>query len=377
MHEDKHIERWRLILGKASDPENSVPLEEEESQVDDAMDFLYGDQKTSKERKILISDWLKNIEKFFPEPAIIVLQREAIERLQLQDLLNSPELLASIEPDKNLILNLIEAKDLIPSETKDEVRKLIRKYIEKISEKYFMNLLERTRGVLKTVERSYNPRPRDIDWKGTIRMNMRNYLPDYKTIVPARIVGSSRNSARAKHLFVLVDQSYSMAHSVMYAGIASSILASLPLLKTRLIAFDTDMVELTEMLTDPVDLLFGIQLGGGTHIAPVLEYVEKEIEDAENTYILLISDLYEGFSEDLMIQTFEKLVHSGVKVTVLLTFEEKGIADYDKKMGKALVGLGISVLACSTELFPEMIEVFFRSGDLQEWAGKQRMYRVV
>ena len=376
MEGESNIERWRLILGKGADPESSVPLEEEEAQVDEALDFLYGDQKTSGERKILISDWLKDIEKFFPEPAIIVLQKEAIEQLKLKDLLNSPELLASIQPDKNLILNLIEAKDLIPPETKDEVRKLVRKYIEKISEKYFLNLLERTRGVLKTVQKSYNPRPRDIDWKGTIRMNMRNYLPEHKTIVPARLVGSSRNSVRPKHLFVLVDQSYSMAHSVMYAGIASSILASLPLLKTRLIAFDTEMVELTEMLTDPVDLLFGIQLGGGTHIAPVVEYVEKEIEDAENTYILMITDLYEGFSEEMMLQTFEKLVHRGVKVAVLLTFEEKGIADYDKKMGKALAGMGISVIGCSTELFPEMIEVFFRNGDVLEWAGKQRMFRV-
>lgn len=365
-----------MILGKSSDPGKEVALGEEAAGMDNALEFLYGDDSAMKSRKFLITGWLEDIEKYFPGPIVALLQKEAIGRLDLKDLLHSAALLATLEPNKNLVLNLLQAKELIPEETRGEARNLVRRYIDKVREKYFFSLREKTRGAIRSGRRTYNPRPVDIDWKQTIRLNLKNYLPEYNTIVPTRVVGNTRTRQRTKHFFVLVDQSYSMAHSAIYAGIASSVLASLPLLKTRLIVFDTEMAELTDFLQDPVDLLFGIQMGGGTHITPVLEFVERETAFPSDTYILLISDLYEGYSEKRMLEVFRRLTGTGVRTAVLLSFAEKRLADYDKKMGQALSALQIPVLGCSVELFPDMIEAFFRDEDLLEWAVRNEVQKV-
>jgi hypothetical protein len=303
-----------------------------------------------------VARWLGDIRRYFPRPVVQVMQRDAIDRLDLKQLLLEPELLESIEPDLHLVTLLVELNHLLPDETRATARQVVAQVLADLERR----LGDRTRvavhGALARANRSRRPRPGDIDWLRTVHANLRHYQPQYGTVIPERLVGfGRRRQSLARDVIVAVDQSGSMADSVVYASLFGSVLAQLPALRTRLVVFDTAVTDLTPVLHDPVDVLFGVQLGGGTDIAQALGYVRRIVSRPADTVLVLISDLFEGGNPDLLRARILELTRAGVHVLVLLALSDEGAPVHDRAMAADLVELGATVMACTPERFPDVL----------------------
>jgi len=299
---------------------------------------------------------LGDIRRYFPREVVQVMQRDAIERLDLRQLLLEPELLETIEPDIHLVTLLVELNQLLPDETRATARQVVAKVLADLERR----LTDRTRvavhGALARGNRGRRPRPADIDWMRTVHANLRHYQPDYGTVIPERLVGyGRRRQSLANDVIVAIDQSGSMADSVVYASLFGSVLAQLPALRTRLIAFDTSVTDLTPVLHDPVDVLFGVQLGGGTDIAQAVGYCRQLVTRPADTVLVLISDLFEGGDPDLLRARVLDLTRSGVRVLSLLALSDEGAPVHDRAMAADLTDLGATVMACTPDQFPELL----------------------
>jgi Mg-chelatase subunit ChlD len=285
------------------------------------------------------------------------MQRDAIERLDLKQLLLEPELLETIEPDIHLVTMLVELNRLLPDETRATARLVIAKVLADLEGR----LTDRTRtavdGALARANRTRRlRRPGDVDWLRTVHANLANYQPEYRTVIPERIVGyGRRRQSLAKDVIVAVDQSGSMADSVVYASLFGSVLAQLPALRTRLVVFDTAVTDLTPVLHDPVDVLFGVQLGGGTDIAQAVGFCRQLVSRPADTVLVLISDLFEGGNPDLLRARVLDLTRSGVHVLSLLALSDEGAPVHDRAMAADLAAAGATVMACTPDRFPEVL----------------------
>jgi Mg-chelatase subunit ChlD len=373
--ERERLRRWRLVLGGEAD--TGEELSDEDEAVDEALAALYdarpeqegrraGDLGSSAPR---VARWLGDIRRYFPSSVVQVMQRDAIDRLGLTQLLMEPELLGAVEPDVHLVSTLLSLNDVMPEEAKQTAREVIRRVVTDLEQR----LADRTRaaitGALDRASRSTRPRHNDIDWNRTVRANLKHYSPELGTIVPDRLIGYGRRGSSVQRDIVLaIDQSASMAESVVYASLFGAVLASIRSLRTSLVVFDTAVVDLTEHLDDPVEVLFGTQLGGGTDINRALAYCEQLITRPENTVLVLISDLYEGGVREQLLRRARALASSGVQVVALLALSDSGTPSYDAENAAALNALGIPAFACTPDLFPDLMAAAIRRDDLHSWA---------
>lgn len=300
--------------------------------------------------------WLGDIRRYFPTDVVKVLQRDAVERLDLKQLMLEPELLQAIEPDISLVTLLVELNKMLPDETRATARQVIAKVLADVEARLTDQTRRAVRGALARSARTRRPRPGDIDWPHTISANLKHWLPEQRTIVPEQLVGHGRRQqSLARDVVIAVDQSGSMAESVVYASLFAAVLAQLPTLRTRFVAFDTSITDLTPFLHDPVEVLFGVQLGGGTDIASALTYCQRQIERPRKSVMVLISDLYEGGNGDLMRQRVGEMVAAGVNVIVLLALSDEGTPAHDRSHAQALVALGATVMATTPAEFPDVL----------------------
>jgi len=221
---------------------------------------------------------------------------------------------------------------------------------------------------------SHNRRPRhaEIDWNRTIRANLKHWQPEYRTVVPEQLIGYGRKARKPQREVVLcIDQSGSMAQSVVYSSIFGAVMASLPAVATKLVVFDTAVVDLSDQLDDPVDLLFGVQLGGGTDINGAIGYCETIIREPRNTILVLISDLYEGGVEAGLLRRASQLVEAGVQFITLLALSDEGAPSYDRDLAAKLAALGVPSFACTPDAFPGMMAAAIRRDDVAAWAAGQ------
>ena len=233
---------------------------------------------------------------------------------------------------------------------------------------------EALRGALDRSRRTTRPRQADIDWPRTIRANLHQYLPQHQTIVPERLIGFARKQRRIVDLdevILCVDQSGSMAPSVIYASIFAAVMASLPVVRTQLVCFDTVVLDLTEELSDPVDVLFGIQLGGGTDINQAVSYCAEKIQQPRCAHLILITDLCEGGDADELISRLGRLVSDGVNVIVLLALSDEGRPYYDAELASTVAAMGIAVFACTPDQFPDLMAAALRREDIFQWAAAE------
>lgn len=367
--ETERLRRWRLVLGGGDADGTGAELGGDDLRIDAAMAAVY-DQDGSRRAPgrasgrsgglarsaPRVARWLGDIRTYFPKPVVQVMQRDAIERLDLRQLLLEPELLESIEPDIHLVTLLVELNHLLPDETRATARQVVATVLADLEAR----LTDRTRsavhGALARANRSRRPRPGDIDWLRTVHANLRHYQPEYGSVIPERLIGFGRRQrSLAKEVVIAVDQSGSMADSVVYASLFGSVLAQLPSLQTRLVAFDTSITDLTPVLHDPVDVLFGVQLGGGTDIAEAVGYCTRLITRPTDTVFVLISDLFEGGNADLMRIRVARLVRSGVTVLCLLALSDEGAPVHDQAVAADFVALGATVMACTPDEFPGVL----------------------
>ena len=378
---DERLRRWRLLLGGATRSGESADgtdraLSAHDARLDAALAALYDGApygKPEKGRKNVglgssapsVAAWLADLRELFPQETVRVLQTDAIERLGLRNLLLEPELMKSIEPDIHMAATLVGLKDVMPDSTKDIARMVVRRVVDDLMKRLAEPLRSAVSGSLNRSQRNFRPRNSEIDWGRTILKNLRHYQPGSKTVISERLVGYGRAKRQLKAVTLCLDQSGSMASSVVYAGVFGSVLA----LKTNVVVYDTTVVDLTEHLADPVDILFEVQLGGGNDTPLALRYCKGLLTSPEDHTFVLISDLYEGQGSAEMIRRLHEFTEMGARVIVLLALDDDGTPGYDHQNASALAGLGIPVFACTPEHFPDLMATAIGGGDLAAWAA--------
>lgn len=379
------IKRWRLILGKDTEEEFSsmdseaIPsFTEEDWLMDKALDAIYnptgqfmgGDSAGRGPSNPQISRWLGDVRTLFDKELVKIIQTDAMERCGLKQLLFEPEILDQVEPNINLASTIMLLKEQIPQKSKESVRNFIKKIVEEINKLLESDIRRAVRAALNKKQHSPIPSASSLDFKTTIRRGIKNYNRELKKIVPEHYYFFERASVNPTSKFTVIldiDQSGSMGESVIYSSVMACILASIVSLKTRVVAFDTEIVDLTEKSDDPVDLLYGFQLGGGTNINKSIKYCTKYIENPKKTIFFLISDLIEGGNRGEMLRRLQEMKDSGVIVVCLLAISGDGKPYYDSQMSGKIASLGIPCFACNPEKLPLLLERVLKNMDLSSF----------
>ena len=380
--DEARLRRWRMVLGSEADA-SCGHLIGPAAEMDQALAALYEADGPgglqSKDRRggrggsaPSVARWLGDIRKYFPSSVVQVMQRDALERLNMRDMLLQPEMLRSAQPDVHLVANLMALSRVIPAGTKETARMVVRSVVDALMKRLEEPLRSAISGALDRSQRNRRPRHAEIDWHRTIRANLKHWQPAYRTVVPETLLGYGRKARRPQREVVLcIDQSGSMANSVVYASIFGAVMATLPAVATKLVVFDTAVVDLTEQLDDPVELLFGVQLGGGTDINGAVGYCQSIIREPRNTIFVLISDLYEGGVEANLLRRAMELVDSGVQFITLLALSDEGAPAYDHGLAAKLAALGVPSFACTPDAFPGLMAAAIRRDNISSWAATQ------
>jgi Mg-chelatase subunit ChlD len=366
---DERARRWRLVLG--SDAESLPVLTGGDVEMDKALAALYDRKGGLGGSAPKVARWLGDIRKYFPSTVVQVMQQDAIERLNLKMLLLEPEMMDSVVPDLSLATTLITLGQAIPDESKSSARALVRKVVEDIERRIADGTRATLRGALSRNARTNRPLPGDIDWNRTIARNLKTFQPQLNTIIPEQLVGYRRaGRSVSKDIVLAIDQSGSMAESIVYSAVFGAVIASMRSLRTSLVVFDTEVVDLTDLLDDPVDVLFGTQLGGGTDINRAIAYCQTLITRPQDSIFVLISDLYEGGVRDEMLVRVRHLVEAGVQVIVLLALSNSGAPSFDREIAAELAAMDIPAFACTPDAFPDLLALAINRGDIRGWADR-------
>lgn len=368
-------ERWQLMLGA---DEELGGLRGSLQAMDRALGALYNTGDDAEDRRgglgasaPSVTRWLGDIRNYFPNRVVRVMQTDAIERLGVRSLLTEPEVLETLEPDVHLVATLAQLSSVIPERSRATARAVVAKVARQVEERIADRLQQSVLGALNRASRTSRPRPGDIDWNRTIAANLKNYLPEHRTVVPERLIGYGRRHLGVQREFAIcLDQSGSMATSVVYASIMAGVMASLRTLRTSLVAYSTDIADLTEALADPVDVIFGAQLGGGTDTSPALEYCRRTITRPSAAVLLLISDLYDS-DPKRMLEHIARIQADGIQVVVLLTLSDDGLPFYNHDVAASLGDMGVPAFGCTPDAFPDLIAAAIQGEDLGRWAEQR------
>lgn len=391
--EPERLRRWRLLLGAGAGQSLSGAaasgLSKDDQAVDAALAALYDSSPAGRggggqgarsaglgASAPSVARWLGDIRTYFPSTVVQVMQRDAIDRLNLRQLLLEPELLESIQPDVNLVGTLLSLNRIMPETTKATARLVVAAVVAEIERRIANRTKSAISGALNRAARTRRPKARDIDWNRTIAANLSRYLPEYRTVIPERLVGyGRRQQVVARDIVLAIDQSGSMAASVVYASVFGAVLASIRAVRTSLVVFDTAVVDLTDKLADPVEVLFGTQLGGGTDINKAIAYSQSLITRPKDSIFILISDLIEGGVRDQMLARIAAMTTAGVKVIALLALSDQGAPAYDHDNAAALAALGVPAFACTPDAFPDLLAVAIEGGDVAAWVQRADLAR--
>lgn len=378
---DERLRRWRLVLGGADADGTGARLTSGEAAIDAALSAVYDAAAPSDGERSgglggsapAVARWLGDIRTYFPSSVVRVVQHDAMSRLSLDRLLLEPEILEAIEPDVHLVGTLIALGNVIPEKTRATARIVVRKVVEELERRLAQETRQAIAGALDRAARTHRPRRlADVDWNATIRRNLRHYQPEYGTIVAEHLIGFGRRRRIAlKDVILTVDQSGSMASSLVYSSVFAAVLASLHSVRTRLVVFDTAVADLSEKLSDPVEVLFGTQLGGGTDINQALAYVQGLIHRPADTIVVLISDLFEGGSRQELLKRAAAIVAGGARLIVLLALSDDGAPAYSHQNAGELARLGCPVFACTPDQFPALMAAAIEGRDINLWAAGQ------
>lgn len=376
---DERERRWRLALGGEAPCPGGLTAEDQG--MDRALTALYDSDNAETSRRgglgasaPRVARWLGDIREYFPRTVVQVMQKDAMDRLGLRQLLLEPEMMESVEPDVHLVGTLLSLNRVMPDEARESARAVVRKVVDDLESRLAQKTRSVVQGAIDRSTRTHRPRRvADIDWNATIRRNLAHYLPEHRTVVPQTLVGHGRRSRGVqKDVVLAIDQSGSMAPSVVYASVFGAVLASMASVSTSLVAFDTSVVDLTEQLTDPVEVLFGTQLGGGTDINRAIAYCQERITRPTESVFVLISDLCEGGVRAEMLQRIAAMKAAGTQVVVLLALSDEGAPFYDQENAAALAEMDVPAFACTPDAFPELMATALQGRPLTAWAETHR-----
>lgn len=380
MTDRDRMTRWRLVLGGEEADGTGIGvdgLDPDDRARDEALRQLYDTGKGSRQGGLggsapRVARWLGDIRTYFPSSVVQVMQADAMERLGLRQLLLEPEMMRSVQPDIGLVSTLMGLARVIPEHSRETARAVVRAVTDELEERLRSRTVQAVTGALDRAARTRRPRPADVDWGRTIAANLRHYQPEHRTVVPERLVGHARRQQHVeRHIILCIDQSGSMAESVVYSSVFGAVLASLRSVRTSLVVFDTSVVDLTEELQDPVDVIFGVQLGGGTDINQAVAYCQGLVEDPTDTILVLISDLYEGGVAEELLRRSASVVASGVTMIALLALSDSGRPSFDAGLAAELTDLGVPAFACTPEHFPDLMATAIERRDIATFAAER------
>ncbi len=369
--------RWRLVIGPnppgapasqvLAGAEAAVKGNAMLAGIDRALDFLYGDERGADLSASLpyVPVWLGDIRRSFPRQTVAFLEREAIERRGLRQLLFEPETLSTLERDIHLVTTILGFKDLMPEETRRTAREVVGEIVESLRRRLEPSLRQAVTGALQRNRHAPLRISRNLDLQRTVRAGLRHYQPNLGKIVPERLYFfANQRRYHEWRVIVLVDQSGSMAESIVYAAIFAAVFASLPALETRLLLFDTATVDVSQYLGDAVDILFSVHLGGGTDIARAVATAAELVEQPERTLMVLITDLHEGGNQEAFLQQLAALHESRVRVLCTLALNDAGVASYNHRLARAVANLGIPTFAATPQRMIDAVERALRGESL-------------
>ncbi|BBB69455.1 VWA domain-containing protein [Undibacterium sp. YM2] len=372
----ENLRRWRLVLGSEAEQAGS-DLSQQDLAIDRALNALYepNEQQSGKRAGLgssapSVARWLGDIRDYFPSSVVQVMQRDALDRLGLQQMLLEPEMLQAVEADVHLVATLLSLNRVMPNKTKATARQVVAKVVQELEKKLGTPLRQAVAGSLQRAVRNLRPRHNEIDWMRTIKANLRHYQHDYQTIIPETRIGFGRKGQSLRDIVLCIDQSGSMAPSVVYASVFGAVLASIKSVSTSVVVFDTVVMDLSHLLSDPVEVLFGTQLGGGTDINRALAYCQGLVQRPRETIFVLISDLYEGGNNKEMLQRAASMIRNGVSVICLLALDDNGAPSYDHHNAATLTAMGAHCFACTPDLFPDLMAAAIKRQNLEQWAAE-------
>ncbi|MCR4889535.1 MAG: VWA domain-containing protein [Ruminococcus sp.] len=376
------LKRWRLILGEDSrqtiDSLGGAALSAEDILMDSALSQIYGGAagqgqgggKTGGRglSSPQLTKWLGDLRALFSPMEIKVIQKDAIERKGLKELLFEPEMLDGLEPDISTASLLLMLKDQIPTKAKANARAYIEKIVEDINRRLADDIRRSVTAAINRREHSPIPSAAALDYKMTIRRNLKNYDTQRKVLLPEKFYFYERASKSASRTVILdIDQSGSMGESAIYSSVMGCILASINSVKTHVIAFDTKVNDLTELCSDPVELLYGVQLGGGTDINNSVAYCQELITEPEKTTMFIVTDLYEGGNRAQLERRLSEIKDSGVNLIILLAISDSGKPCFDSHLAEKAASMGIPCFACPPEKLPELLEAALKKRSLKSF----------
>jgi Mg-chelatase subunit ChlD len=368
----KTLARWRLVLGKYARDHLDVEMSVQQQRVETALDFLYsreyqgrgvrdadpgGPRSASLDpSQLTIPRWLNEVRELFPKETVAVIEKHALDRYGLTELVTDPEILRRLEPNFELLKLLLTFRGHLQGEVLNEARRVIRIVVEEIKQRLAAEIRRAFSGRRNRFQHSNLKMAQNVDWRGTIRKNLKNYDTRRKQIAIEQVLFFSRIQRRLPWRIILcVDQSGSMAGSVIYSSVMAGILSSLPLIDVKLVVFDTSVVDLSGRVEDPVELLMSVQLGGGTNIGQAMQYCEQLVEDPHRTIVVLISDFYEGASPNALLASCQRFREGGVKLLGLAALDETASASYDTQMAEMLAAQGMDIAALTPKKFAEWL----------------------
>jgi hypothetical protein len=399
----EQMQRWRLILGKSAEDEFKPWAQREGwlseggllsgdlTAIDEALDLVYsGDPGMDLTREEWerepggkhgavrgrsyprVARWLGEIRRLFPTDIVALVQKDAIERKGLKQLLFEPEMLAQVEPSVDLASMVLSLKNLVPEKAKAAARELVRKVVEELRRRLEQRMHQAVRGALDRNQHTPFRSLANLDWQRVIRRNLKNYNPDLQALIPEHLSFFSRHQKRNEwNVIIAMDQSGSMASSLIYGGVMGAILASMPAVETHVVAFNhQDVVDLTADCHDPVDLLFGIQLGGAEDYWMATRYCEQFMHTPARTLYILIADLHDTSPHEAkFVKKMEELLEGGIKAVTLLAISDHGKPSYNHDLAKKLTNLGMPCFGCSPDRLPDLLTAVLKGQDLSRFAS--------
>ena len=344
-----------------------LPELAELEELDRALEFPYGPTSGKGGSAPYIPKWLGSIRRFFGQETVALMQKDAIERKGITQLLFEPETMPLLEKNVELVTLLISAKGMIPDKAKEAAREIVREVVEELRKKLESAVRTAVYGALRKDRHSPIPVLRNLDWQRTIRTNLKGWDRERQVLIPERIhFWANQRRHHEWDVVLAVDQSGSMAGSCVYASVMAAIFASLDVLRTRMVLYDTEVVDVTHLLDDPVEILFTAQLGGGTDGKRALKYVQDHfIERPEKTIFLWITDLGESSKDHAeLVGRIRTLQESRVKTFVLLALDEHGRPWFDRDLAAQLTDIGVLCFGCTPNKLVEVMERAMKGGDI-------------
>ena len=368
----EQLNKWRLMLGRYADGQISFGGDSQTFQdMDNVLDYLYSreygedegvrDPKEltggSGQSQLTVSKWINEVNRLFPKETIEVLEKEALDRYGMTELLTDESVLEKLEPNQELLKLIIQLKGLMNPKVLQAAKEIVRRVVEELRKKFEQEIRQSLTGRIDKNHENPIATARNLDVKTTILRNLKNYDKEKQRLVLEKVYFFSR----VKHsvtwdVVICVDESGSMLDSVIHSSVMAGIFASLPMLETKLVIFDTNVVDLSESVDDAVETLMSVQLGGGTDIGKAMRYCETLVKNPERTIFVLVTDLYEGGRPQEMYACARGLVEAGVKLMILTALDKEANPNYNRSAAAKMASLGAHVGAMTP-------------GELAAWVG--------